>query len=76
MSQSAFIPEKNINSVNLPEKEAWIHFIQAMVPFVYVIIGIWMGTFLVLVALNARFKKKRIADPESCAAFTGHLHEE
>jgi hypothetical protein len=47
-----------------------------MVPFVYIIIGIWMGTFLVLVALNARFKKKRIADPESCAAFTSHLHKE
>jgi hypothetical protein len=37
-----------------------------MVPFVYVILGIWMGTFLVLVALNARFKKKRS---------TGHLHQ-
>jgi hypothetical protein len=46
-----------------------------MVPFIYVIIGIWMGTFLVLVALNARFKK-HIADPESRAAFTGHLHKE
>jgi hypothetical protein len=35
-----------------------------------------MGTFLILVALNARFKKKRIADPESSAAFAGHLHQE
>jgi hypothetical protein len=33
-----------------------------------------MGTLLVLVALNARFKKKRIADTESSAAFT-HLHQ-
>jgi hypothetical protein len=35
-----------------------------------------MGTFSVLVALNARFKKKRIADPESSAAFTDHPHQE
>jgi hypothetical protein len=34
-----------------------------------------MGTFLVLVALNARFKKNRIADTESSAASTGHLHQ-
>jgi uncharacterized membrane protein YuzA (DUF378 family) len=47
-----------------------------MFPFIYAIIGIWMGTFLILVALNACFKKKRIADPESCAAFTSHLHKE
>jgi hypothetical protein len=33
-----------------------------------------MGTFLVLIALNARFKKKRIADPESSAI--DHPHQE
>jgi hypothetical protein len=35
-----------------------------------------MGTFLMLVALNARFKKKQITDPEASAALADHSHQE
>lgn len=38
------------------ERRHGINSIQAMVPFVLVILRIWMGTFLVLVVLNAPFK--------------------
>lgn len=47
-----------------------------MVPFVYIIVFIWMGTFLILVALNFCFKKKYVVDPESPATLADHPHEE
>lgn len=47
-----------------------------MVPFLYIIFCIWVGMFLVLVALSACLKKKRIIDPESSAAFADHPHQE